>query len=166
MFSFFFSASLSPPAPLELIKGRKRVFIPPGQRDAALRGREGASRPLAPASQSVPAGILRLHPPASRGLPRSVRIAEPPGVWVCVLHMPPSPPTACQGLEATGFGMGISSTFMPWHFLVSVGCRGFLGYTVAVLWWFVVAQCPVLMGLDTHCSALTPGDKNALGTPR
>lgn len=71
------------------------------------------------------------------------RLLNPLVLWVClwthrqhlsrVLHMRLSSPTGCQGLEATGFGMGISTTFMPWHFLVSVGCQGFLGYAVAAL---------------------------------
>lgn len=186
-FFFFFSPSVqpTPPAPLELIKGRKRVFIPPGQRDAALRGKEGAS-PAHPGFpiRGLPAASLRLHPPASPGRPRCVPIAEPPGaLGVCLdtqaasepcpahASLPLSSPTGCRRLEATGFGMGISTTFMPWHFLVSVGCQGFLGYAVAALMvcggtvpWSGVL--PVPLSVDSHCSALTPGDKECAGTPR
>lgn len=108
-------------------------------------GREHPSRlPYLP--NLWPAGSLVLHPPASPSHPHSVLIAESPralGVCLdtqaasesCPAHasLPLSSPAGCQGLEATGFGMGISTTFMPWHFLVSVGCQGFLGYAEAAL---------------------------------
>jgi len=108
---FFFFPYPPPPAPLELIKGRKRVFIPPGQRDAALGGREGASRPLAPASQSAACG----EPAAvSRSLSRLPR--SRPACWTPLLSggaspqtraaseprparvsLPGGPPAGCQG---------------------------------------------------------------------
>lgn len=153
------------------------MFIPPGRRDAALRGREGASptRPGFPIRGLRGARACILQPvPAALILSR---LLNPLVLWVCVrthrqhlsrvLHMRPflsALPLPARGWSPTGFGMGISTTFMPWHFLVSVGHRDFWGYAVAALMvcggtvpWSGVL--PVLLCLDTHCSALTPGDK-------
>lgn len=154
-----------------------------------LRSEEGREHPHCSPQlpNPQPARSLRPHPPADPTCPSPVPLAEPPcALGVCpwrhgqhlsrILHMHPFPLPFLWAAQAWGWPdsdptvgpamLGwISITFLPWYFLVSFGCQGFLGCVVAAMWCFGVAQLPGA-GCSLPCCIWAPAAIGATSQPR